>query len=177
MSGDTASLVALLFAVALLASGFAVWSVLRARRLEGIVAALRGRLGEADAKLSLLDTERAGQAERRERLERDLRETLDRAAQDRSESAARIATLETAAHEQARQTDLRLKEAEEARALMTAQLAEAREQMASHFDALAGQVIRQHGEDFRRRAGEQLPDSGHRRPRPRWHSRSSGSKF
>ena len=163
MTADTASLLTLSVIVALVCAGFAIWSFLRARKLDVMVSDMRERLGEAATKLSALDAERTAQAERRGQLERDLaeaqgslREALASAGTERAENAARIAALETQSQEQARQTDLRLKEAAESRSQMTNELAEARKQMDSHFNALAGKVIRQHGEDFRKTASEQL---------------------
>ena len=163
MTADTASLVTILAIAALVCAGFAIWSFLRARKLDAMVGDMRERLGEAATRLSALDAERTAQAERRGQLETDLaaaqgtlREALASAGNERAENAARIAALETQSREQARQTELRLKDAEAARGLMTKQLVEAREQMDSHFNALAGKVIRQHGEDFRKSAHEQL---------------------
>ena len=163
MSADTAALATLVIVALILCTGVAIWSFLRARRLERVVGAMRARLGEAKTTLSVFEAERAGEAERRAALERDLsaareeaRAARATAADERAQTAARIATLETGAREQARQTDLRLQDAEAARALMTRQLTEAREQMGSHFDALAGKVIREHGEDFRKTASAQL---------------------
>lgn len=163
MTADTASLLTILLVALVLCAGVAIWAFLRARKLERMIGAMRARLGEAKTTLSVFEAERAGEAERRAALERDLSATRDElrtarttAADERAQTAARIAALETGAREQARQTELRLKDAEEARALMTRQLSEAREQMGSHFNALAGKVIREHGEDFRRTAGAQL---------------------
>jgi len=163
MTADVASLLTILALLALGCAIAAIWSFLRARKLDAMVGIMRDRLGEAATKLSALDAERVAQAERRGQLERELaeaqgslRDTLARAGTERAENAARIAALETHAREQARQTDLRLTEAAESRSQMTNELAEARKQMDSHFNALAGKVIRQHGEDFRKTAHEQL---------------------
>ncbi len=163
MTADTASFFTILVIVALVCAVFAIWTFLRARKLDAMVNDMRERLGEAATKLSALDAERMAQAERRGQLERDLveaqgtlREAQANAGNERAENAARIAALETQSREQARQTDLRLKEAAESRSQMMNELAEARKQMDSHFNALAGKVIRQHGEDFRKTAHEQL---------------------
>ncbi len=163
MTADAALLLIVLLVALALSAGFAVWAVLRARSLEVRVGAMRERLAEAGATLGAAERERAAREERRAELERTLAETRadlgavrDRAADERTESAAHIARLEASAREQARQTDLRLEEAEKARATMSTQLAEAREQMSSQFNALAGKVIREHGEDFRKAAHEQL---------------------
>lgn len=163
MTPDIAALLAVLFLLTLAAAGVALWAMQRARRLDSTLTALRGRLAEADTALSVMEAERAALDERQESLKHDLaeaqlalRSAQETAARERAENAARIATLETTVAEQARQTDLRLQDAEKARALMTTQLTQAREQMANHFNALAGKVIREHGEDFRKTAHEQL---------------------
>jgi len=163
MTDGDSTLMLLLFVLALAGAGVAVWCLLRARRLEAALGGMRVRLAEADTTLSLVQADRAAQDDRHRTLTDDLdaaRDALHAAqhetATERADTAARIATLETTAREQARQTDLRLHDAEEARALMTRQLTEAREQMAGHFNALAGKVIREHGEDFRKVAHDQI---------------------
>ncbi len=163
MTANTASLLTLLVIVAILCAVFAVWSHLRARKLDRMVSDMREQLTETGTKLSVLDADRETRSERQAALTQELataqaalRDAQSEAATERAQNAAKIAALEAGAREQARQTDLRLKDAEEARALMTRQLAEAREQMGSHFNALAGKVIREHGEDFRKTASEQL---------------------
>lgn len=163
MSADIASLLTFLVLVLIVTAGFAVWAFLRARRLEARMAGMRGRMAETATALAVVEAERAAAQATRRALEDDLdaaRAALTagraEAAEDRARAAAHASALETRLRERAEQTDLRLRDAEEARALMTRQLAEAREQMIGQFDALAGKVIREHGEDFRKTASAQL---------------------
>jgi len=163
MTADTAALLTFLAVALILCAALAVWCFLRARGLETRLGAMRGRLGEATTRLTVLETENAGAEERRWALKHDLDEaraalTAARSdgAQERARTAAHIAALETRSDEREEQTTLRLREAEEARETMTRQLAESREQMVGQFDALAGKVIREHGEDFRKVAHEQF---------------------
>ena len=213
--------------IAILCVGFAVWAFLKARALDTKVAQMRTKLTEQAMKMSVLETMRQANEERRGILERDLleaqttlrevqtvasterannaariaeletttrkqtdqieerrkevaesrveldmrrqkvetelnetrsnlRDAKAEAANERAKNSARIAELETQSREHLRQTELRLKDAAAARDVVVKQLAEGREQMDSHFNALAGKVIRQHGEDFRKTATEQL---------------------
>ncbi len=152
MTTTDPSLTMLFAIIAVLALGFAIWVYLRARSLDTAIAGMRERLSEAGTRAALLEAERDTLTGRQAQLEGD----LVQAARERTDNAARIAQLETLAREQAKAAEERLAYANETRAQMTKQLAEAREQMDSHFNALAGKVIRQHGEDFRKTATEQL---------------------
>ncbi len=147
-----ASLLMLFAIIAAVAAGLALWVFLRARRLDIALTGMRERLADAGTKAALLEAERDALTERQRQLQADLAQAADA----RTDDAATIAQLETMAREQAKTAAERLAYADETRKQVTAQLADARAQMDSHFNALAGKVIRQHGEDFRKTAGEQL---------------------
>ena len=152
MTGNDDSLTILFAIIALLATGFAIWVYMRARVLDTAIAGMRERLSETATRAALLEAERDTLTGRQAQLEGDLAQ----AARERTDNAAKIAQLETLAREQAKAAEERLAYANETREQVTRQLKDAREQMDSHFNALAGKVIRQHGEDFRKTATEQL---------------------
>lgn len=141
MQENATAIIAVLGLLCLIAAALALYFGMGRTRLSHAVEEWRGRLEQTSNKLSALESASQSLAERKAELD----EALADESAERARLSERLAALDATLAQERKAADEKI-----------AVLKEGREQMTAEFKALAGQVIREHGEDFKKTAGEQL---------------------